>query len=167
MADDIFVVATSLAQRSLWFVNEMDPGMPAYNVTGVVRIRGPLVRELLGTSAQCGGGAARDTPYHLRCVGRRAGTGHPARDARRDPVDRRRRCRRHTLGQRGGRVADAFFHGYSVWVASDCVVSAREEDRQRALERLDGYCATVADSAEILRTLDARGEPPRKVVVAP
>jgi nicotinamidase-related amidase len=64
-------------------------------------------------------------------------------------------------------AADAFFRGYSVWVASDCVVSAREEDRQRALEWLDGYCATVADSAEILRILDSQGDLPRKTVVTP
>jgi acyl-CoA synthetase (AMP-forming)/AMP-acid ligase II/acyl carrier protein len=47
MTKDVFVVETSLAQRSLWFVNEMDPGVPAYNVTGVVRIKGPLVPETL------------------------------------------------------------------------------------------------------------------------
>lgn len=64
-------------------------------------------------------------------------------------------------------AADAFFRGYSVWVASDCVVSAREEDRLRALEWLDGYCATVADSAEILRIIDTSGELPRKIVVTP
>jgi nicotinamidase-related amidase len=64
-------------------------------------------------------------------------------------------------------AADAFFRGYSVWVASDCVVSAHEEDRQRSLEWLAGYCATVADSAEILRILDAGGELPRKIVVTP
>jgi nicotinamidase-related amidase len=64
-------------------------------------------------------------------------------------------------------AADAFFRGYNVWVAADCVVSAREEDRRRALEWLDGYCATVAGSAEILRVLDTRGELPRKVVTTP
>jgi acyl carrier protein len=47
MADDVFVVETSLAQRSLWFVHEMDPGLPVYNVTGVVRIRGPLMPAAL------------------------------------------------------------------------------------------------------------------------
>jgi non-ribosomal peptide synthetase component F/acyl carrier protein len=46
-ADDLFVVETSLGQRSLWFVNELDPGLPTYNVSAVVRIRGPLVREAL------------------------------------------------------------------------------------------------------------------------
>lgn len=64
-------------------------------------------------------------------------------------------------------AADAFFRGYSVWVASDCVVSARDEDRDRALEWLAGYCATVADSAEILQILDTSGELPRKTVVTP
>ncbi|MFI0480772.1 condensation domain-containing protein [Actinomadura sp. 9N215] len=47
VTDDVFVVETSLAQRSLWFVNEMDPGLPAYNVTAVVRIRGPLAVDVL------------------------------------------------------------------------------------------------------------------------
>jgi nicotinamidase-related amidase len=64
-------------------------------------------------------------------------------------------------------AADAFFRGYNVWVPSDCVVSAQEADRKRALEWLDGYCATVSDSEHILRTLDAQGELPRKEVVTP
>jgi nicotinamidase-related amidase len=64
-------------------------------------------------------------------------------------------------------AADAFFRGYNVWVPSDCVVSARPEDKARALEWLEGYCATVADSAEILRVLDANGELPRKEVKIP
>lgn len=64
-------------------------------------------------------------------------------------------------------AADAFFRGYNVWVPSDCVVSARAEDRDRALEWLAGYCATVADSAEILRVLDTEGGLPRKEVKTP
>jgi len=64
-------------------------------------------------------------------------------------------------------AADAFFRGYNVWVPADCVVSAREKDKVRALDWLDGYCATVADSAEILRILDAEGSLPRKVVKTP
>ncbi|MFI6448447.1 cysteine hydrolase family protein [Kitasatospora sp. NPDC050543] len=61
-------------------------------------------------------------------------------------------------------AADAFFRGYNVWVPSDCVVSGNPEDRDRALEWLGGYCATVAHSDEILATLDEQGELPRKVV---
>jgi nicotinamidase-related amidase len=64
-------------------------------------------------------------------------------------------------------AADAFFRGYNVWVPGDCVVSARPEDRDRALEWLDGYCATVVASDDILRTLDTHGELPRKVIVTP
>ncbi|WP_285761700.1 isochorismatase family cysteine hydrolase [Nocardiopsis ansamitocini] len=64
-------------------------------------------------------------------------------------------------------AADAFFRGYNVWVPSDCVVSARDKDRIRALDWLDGYCATVAESDEILRTLDVEGGLPRKVFVTP
>ncbi|MCX4744055.1 cysteine hydrolase [Kitasatospora sp. NBC_01287] len=61
-------------------------------------------------------------------------------------------------------AADAFFRGYNVWVPSDCVVSGNAEDRDRALEWLGGYCATVADSKEIFDVLDTEGELPRKVV---
>ena len=64
-------------------------------------------------------------------------------------------------------AADAFFRGYCVWVPSDCVVSSNPEDRDRALEWLEGYCATVAPSGEILRVLDTLGELPRKAVNIP
>jgi hypothetical protein len=47
------------------------------------------------------------------------------------------------------------------------VVSAREEDRVRALDWLGGYCATVSSSAEILGILADRGELPRKEVLIP
>jgi nicotinamidase-related amidase len=64
-------------------------------------------------------------------------------------------------------AADAFFRGYNVWVPSDCVVSAVPEDKARALEWLEGYCATVADSEDILRILDAEGGLPRKEIKIP
>ncbi|MFC9283454.1 cysteine hydrolase family protein [Streptomyces collinus] len=64
-------------------------------------------------------------------------------------------------------AADAFFRGYNVWVPSDCVVSARDHDKVRALDWLDGYCATVAPSAEIIRQLDETGELTRKVFRTP
>jgi nicotinamidase-related amidase len=64
-------------------------------------------------------------------------------------------------------AADAFFRGYNVWVPSDCVVSAREHDKVRALDWLDGYCATVAPSEEIVRLLDTDGDLPRKVFRTP
>lgn len=64
-------------------------------------------------------------------------------------------------------AADAFFRGYNVWVPSDCVISGDSDARDRALEWLDGYCATVSHSTEIVRVLDASGELPRKVVRIP
>jgi nicotinamidase-related amidase len=64
-------------------------------------------------------------------------------------------------------AADAFFRGYNIWVPADCVVSARPEDRDRALEWLAGYCATVSTSAEVLESLDTRGELPRKQIKTP
>lgn len=64
-------------------------------------------------------------------------------------------------------AADAFFRGYGVWVPRDCVVSARVEDRDRALEWLEGYCATISDSEEIVKILDAEGHLPRKEIRTP
>lgn len=64
-------------------------------------------------------------------------------------------------------AADAFFRGYNIWVPADCVVSAQEADKKRALEWLDGYCATVTDSADVLRTIDEHGHLPRKVIKTP
>ncbi|CAN0620815.1 Cysteine hydrolase [Burkholderia multivorans] len=64
-------------------------------------------------------------------------------------------------------AADAFFRGYNIWVPADCVVSAHEADKTRALEWLDGYCATVTDSADVLRTIDEQGHLPRKAIKTP
>lgn len=64
-------------------------------------------------------------------------------------------------------AADAFFRGYNIWVPEDCVVSARLEDKQRALQWLDGYCATVTNSQAILSTLDELGYLPRKSIKTP
>lgn len=64
-------------------------------------------------------------------------------------------------------AADAFFRGYNIWIPSDCVVSANPDDRDRSLVWLAGYCATVTTSDDILRTLDAEGGLPRKMVAIP
>ena len=64
-------------------------------------------------------------------------------------------------------AADAFFRGYNVWVPTDGVVSARDEDKERALTWLAGYCATVCSSDEILHTLVDKGHLPRKEVKIP
>ncbi len=64
-------------------------------------------------------------------------------------------------------AADAFFRGYKVWVPNDCVISARPADTARALEWMEGYCAAVAPSAEIIDILDSKGELPRKQFVSP
>lgn len=64
-------------------------------------------------------------------------------------------------------AADAFFRQYKVWVPSDCVISARPEDTAQALDWMDGYCACVAPSKEILEILDEQGDLPRKQFVSP
>lgn len=62
-------------------------------------------------------------------------------------------------------AADAFFRGYNVIVPPDAVVSAREEDKTRALDWLQSYCATIIGSEELLDAV-AKGEIPQFDVVA-
>lgn len=64
-------------------------------------------------------------------------------------------------------AADAFFRGYNVWVASDCVVSTREEDKKRALDWMSGYCASVAESTEILSLIDSGADLTSQVARVP
>lgn len=64
-------------------------------------------------------------------------------------------------------AADAFFRGYNVWVTEDGVVSTRKEDKERALNWLDGYCATVSTNDEVIALLQRDGYLPRKETVMP
>lgn len=57
-------------------------------------------------------------------------------------------------------AADAFFRGYNVWVPDDCVFSPTNEDTERALTWMAGYCATVAPSNEILSLLKNKNDLP-------
>jgi nicotinamidase-related amidase len=61
-------------------------------------------------------------------------------------------------------AADAFFRGYGVIVPADAVVSAREEDKQRALDWLASYCATILSTDELVDAV-AAGELPQFNVV--
>lgn len=61
--------------------------------------------------------------------------------------------------------ADAFFRGYNVIVPPDGVVSARDEDKARALEWLASYCATIISADELLDAV-ARDEIPEFDTVA-
>lgn len=62
-------------------------------------------------------------------------------------------------------AADAFFRGYHVIVPPDGVVSARDDDKTRALEWLGSYCATIMSGEELVTSLE-NGEVPRFEVVA-
>ncbi len=64
-------------------------------------------------------------------------------------------------------AADAFFRGYKVIVPEDGVVSARDEDKQRALEWLDNYFAQVTTSDEIIKYLQEHDDFERKEVKIP
>lgn len=54
-------------------------------------------------------------------------------------------------------AADAHFRGYAVLVPSDCVVSTRADDVDRALQWLAGYCATVLTGEQIVRFVENGG----------
>ncbi|MCP4108427.1 MAG: cysteine hydrolase [Desulfobacteraceae bacterium] len=64
-------------------------------------------------------------------------------------------------------AADSFIRGYNVWVPEDAIVSARKEDKDRALTWLDGYCATVSTCEEIVSLLKAGKDLPVKKVCTP
>lgn len=46
--------------------------------------------------------------------------------------------------------ADAYFRGYNVIAVSDCITSTLEEDKQRALDWIQGYCGKVMSSDKII-----------------
>jgi nicotinamidase-related amidase len=62
-------------------------------------------------------------------------------------------------------AADAFFRGYHVIVPPDGVVSARDGDKERALDWLGSYCASIVDTEDLTRAI-ASGDVPRFDVVA-
>src|SRR3712207_1541195 len=44
---DVFVLPTSFAQQRLWFVDQLDPNNPLYNILEAIRLSGPIsVRAL-------------------------------------------------------------------------------------------------------------------------
>ncbi|GLU50165.1 condensation domain-containing protein [Nocardiopsis ansamitocini] len=46
-AVDALAVQTSFAQQSLWLQHQIDPDLPTYNVTGILRLSGPLDTAVL------------------------------------------------------------------------------------------------------------------------
>ena len=42
MTDDLFSFPLSFAQQRLWFLEQLEPGLVAYNLGGAVRLQGPL-----------------------------------------------------------------------------------------------------------------------------
>ena len=47
MDQDAFVFPSSFAQRRLWFLNQLEPGSPVYNMVEAIRLRGPLRATVL------------------------------------------------------------------------------------------------------------------------
>lgn len=50
-------------------------------------------------------------------------------------------------------AADGFFRGYNVIVPPDGVVSANPEDKERALQWLRSYCATILSTDELVSAI--------------
>lgn len=64
-------------------------------------------------------------------------------------------------------AADGFFRGYNVIVPVDGVVSARPEDKERALEWLRSYCATILTTDELVAALERDELPEFNTVAIP
>ncbi len=47
MASESFIFPASFAQRQLWFLDQLDPGSPLYNLPQALRLSGPLNVEAL------------------------------------------------------------------------------------------------------------------------
>ena len=47
-------------------------------------------------------------------------------------------------------AADGYFRGYNIIAIEDCITSTLNEDKQRALDWIKGYCGKVMKSVEIL-----------------
>src|ERR1041385_85686 len=45
--NDVYVLPASLGQQRLWFLNQLEPGSPFYNVSRMVRLSGDLRIDLL------------------------------------------------------------------------------------------------------------------------
>lgn len=54
--------------------------------------------------------------------------------------------------------ADGYFRGYNVIAVEDCITSTLEQDKQRALDWIRGYCGKVMTSQEIIGAHDT-GKP--------
>ena len=56
----------SFSQEALWFLDQVVPGQPTFNVTGAVRITGPLDQGALKRSVERTGPSPRVAPDDLR-----------------------------------------------------------------------------------------------------
>lgn len=60
-------------------------------------------------------------------------------------------------------AADAFFHGYNVWLARDGMYSFPPESKSRTLTLLSSYCATISDLQTIIDYLKSNSCLPAKI----
>ncbi|CAG8999941.1 MAG: Peroxyureidoacrylate/ureidoacrylate amidohydrolase RutB [Candidatus Celerinatantimonas neptuna] len=60
-------------------------------------------------------------------------------------------------------AADAYFHGYNVWIARDGMYSLYPENKKRTLTLLSRYCATVLDLQTIIDYLKSNSCLPAKI----
>jgi len=50
MSEDVFVIPASFAQQRLWFLDQLEPGTPAYNIPAALHLKGQLQTDVLARS---------------------------------------------------------------------------------------------------------------------
>src|ERR1041384_1522514 len=50
MSEDVFDIPASFAQQRLWFLDQLEPGTPAYNIPAALHLKGQLQTDVLARS---------------------------------------------------------------------------------------------------------------------